>query len=145
MIQRKKQIKRGAPPKRSQTPIPPRKKGKPRRKANVCQPYLDWLKTQRCRITGYHTGRYEVDWSTMTGTHILVDPAHVRVKNLGGDLYNAISLSRHLHEEWHQHGAKTFAAKYGVDLKALAIGQTEEWLAGAEGQAWLDVQYQESR
>jgi outer membrane protein assembly factor BamD (BamD/ComL family) len=57
-----------------------------------------------------------------------VDPAHVHTKRLGGDLYNAISLARHLHEEQHQIGIPAFEAKYGVSMKELAIAQTEEFL-----------------
>jgi hypothetical protein len=106
------------------------RRSKPRRRAGACRPYLDWLKTQACRVTHLWTG----DWGSVfegNNVHpvrIYVDPAHVRTKRLGGDLNNAISLARHLHEEQHQIGIPAFEAKYGVSMRALAIAQTEEFL-----------------
>jgi hypothetical protein len=61
---------------------------------------------------------------------VVVDPTHVRGRGAGGDdLYNAVPLAHYLHDELHQHGAETFAAKYGVDLAALAVTYTERFLA----------------
>jgi hypothetical protein len=121
----RKPIPRYTQPKR--TPVRTRRTT-PRRRAGACRPYLDWLKTQPCRVTGR--------WTTdLYGA--LVDPAHVRTKRLGGDLWNAISLSRAAHEEQHQVGIPAFEAKYGVSMKALAIAQTEEFLT-------LYPQYRES-
>jgi hypothetical protein len=146
-----KPIARYTPPKRSSRPIPQRRKGKPRRRAGACRPYLDWLKTQACRVTGRRTGEMGVvvcsDYIMVPGDrrlpiHVWVDPAHVRTKRNGGDLWNAISLSRHLHEEQHQIGIPAFDAKYGCDMGALAIAQTEEFF---ELFPDLRVQYTESR
>jgi hypothetical protein len=146
MIQRKKPLKRSTKPLK-RTPVRTRRTT-PRRRAGACRPYLDWLKTQACRVTGKHSGEWAVErerWG-LDGTQyiaevwVTVDPAHVRTKRLGGDLNNAISLARHLHEEQHAIGIPAFNAKYGVSMKELAIAQTEEWLATPEGLAWLDVQ-----
>lgn len=61
--------------------------------------------------------------------YAVIDPAHVRARGAGGcDLYNALSLAHHLHEEQHHIGLKSFEAKYGVDLLAIAHRQTEEFL-----------------
>ena len=120
-------------------PMRAKRAGKPRRRAGACRPYLDWLMTQACRITWCHTGEVWLSgWDNNADViPYVVDPAHVRTKRLGGDLWNAISLAHHLHEELHQHGIKTFATKYGVNLTDLAIAQTEQWLATPEGQEWL--------
>jgi hypothetical protein len=140
MIQRKKPLKRSTKPLK-RTPVRTRRTT-PRRRAGACRPYLDWLKTQPCRVTGLFQGDWY--WERMGAgkrfVMIWVDPAHVRTKRLGGDLNNAISLARHLHEEQHAIGIPAFEAKYGVSMKGLAIAQTEEWLATPEGLAWLDVQ-----
>jgi hypothetical protein len=138
-----KPIARYVEPKRSSKPIPQRRKGKPRRRAGACRPYLDWLKTQACRVTGHFQGDWY--WERMGAgkrfVMIWVDPAHVKTRGSGGsDLHNALSLSRAKHEEQHHIGIPAFEAKYGVSMKALAIAQTEEWLATPEGLAWLDVQ-----
>jgi hypothetical protein len=117
---------------RSRKPIKARGR-KPDRRAGACRPYLDWLKEQCCVILGVQTGAF---FAAPPCEWIVVDPAHVRVKKLGGDLNNAISLAHHLHHELHQRGIKTFAKKYGVDLAELARQQTEQWLATPEGQAW---------
>jgi hypothetical protein len=134
MIQRKKPLKRSTKPLK-RTPVRTRRTT-PRRRAGACRPYLDWLKTQRCRVTALWAGAwyYRGDGLFRTAT---IDPAHVRTKRLGGDLNNAISLSRHLHEEQHQIGIPAFEAKYGVSMKELAIAQTEEFLT-------LYPQYRES-
>jgi len=120
------------------------RRSKPRRRAGACREYLDWLKTQKCVITGkrhgmlyrdgtFTCGRYELaNWRT-----IIVDPAHVRTKRLGGDLWNAVPLAHHLHEEQHRIGIKSFQAKYGVDLAELAREHTERWLQTESGAAWL--------
>jgi hypothetical protein len=128
VIPRKKPLKRSTKPiKRS--PVRTRRT-KPRRRAGACRPYLDWLKEQPCGITGMLTGFLIEGRVGLVGRllRVHVDPAHVRTKRLGGDLYNAISLARHLHEEQHQIGIPAFEAKYGVSMKELAIAQTEEFL-----------------
>ena len=44
-------------------------------------------------------------------------------------MFNAVPLANHLHiPELHQHGIKTFQAKYGVDLEAMAAGYTAQFL-----------------
>ena len=104
--------------------------GKPRRRSGACREYLDWLKEQPCVITGKRTGQ----WTTDPVLHgfklipIVVDPAHVRTKRLGGDLWNAVSLAHHLHEEQHRIGIGSFQAKYGVILEVEARRQTEQFL-----------------
>jgi hypothetical protein len=109
----------------------------PRRRAGACRPYLDWLKTQPCVITRHRPRDWAYNWRDDAWGYRLVDPAHVRTKRLGGDLNNAISLSRHLHSEQHAIGIPAFEAKYGVSMKELAIAQTEEFLT-------LYPQYRES-
>jgi hypothetical protein len=138
MIQRKKPLKRSTKPLK-RTPVRTRRT-KPRRRAGACRPYLDWLKTQPCRVTGLFQGDWY--WERMGAgkrfVMIWVDPAHVKTRGSGGsDLYNALSLAREKHEEQHQIGIPAFEAKYGVSMKGLAIAQAEEWLGTPEGLAWL--------
>jgi hypothetical protein len=133
----RKPIPRYTQPKR--TPVRTRRTT-PRRRAGACRPYLDWLKTQPCRVTGARNGEWlKCERFGMWGwlVQVTVDPAHVRTKRLGGDLNNAISLARHLHEEQHAIGIPAFNAKYSCDMRALAIAQTEEFLT-------LYPQYRES-
>jgi hypothetical protein len=49
-----------------------------------------------------------------------VEAAHVKSRGAGGDRRSLIPLCMGHHNEQHQHGAKTFAAKYEVDLGAAA-------------------------
>jgi hypothetical protein len=135
-MNRKKPLKRSTKPIK-RCPVRTRRTT-PRRRAGACRPYLDWLKTQACRVTQLCSGLWtDIGVSPSRPLEIVVvDPAHVRTKRLGGDLNNALSLSRHLHQEQHQIGIPAFNAKYGCDMRALAIAQTEEWLGTPEGQAW---------
>lgn len=127
---------------RRHTPI--RRKGKSRFPRRRCQPYLDWLKAQACRITGKRTGDW-FSWLPLRGFRtvyypfqIVVDPMHVKSRGAGGqDLWNALSVAHHLHEESHRIGVKSFAKKYGVNLEALAAEQTRQWLDTSAGRAWL--------
>jgi len=122
-----------SPPKR---PRIKSRRSKPRRRAGACREYLKWLRSQRCVVTGLYT------WQTITLPNgitgiTFVDPAHVRTKRLSGDLWNAVPLAHHLHEEQHRIGIKSFQAKYGVDLAELAREHTERWLQTELGAAWL--------
>lgn len=106
------------------TQIRRKRPGPPRRRAGACREYLDWLKEQPCQIMRVRTG----DW--LGHRSAVVDPAHVRTRRNNGDLFNAISLERSLHDEqnsWNC-GIKTWQERHGVDLAALAKQQTEEFL-----------------
>ena len=90
--------------------------------------------TQACRITGRLTGEMvlpDARWPNLLVRN-RVDPAHVRVKRLGGDLNNAISLAHHLHQEWHQVGRDSWCEKHGQTWEGLlemARQQTEQFLS----------------
>jgi len=114
------------------TPIKKRRT-KPRRRVNACKPYLEWLPQQPCVLTGKRTGEYATSdlWGDLRVGKVAIDPAHVRTRRNNGDLWNAVSLAHHLHEDQHQHGIHTWCAKHGItldDLKALAVKQTEQFL-----------------
>lgn len=48
------------------------------------------------------------------------DPHHVRSRGAGGTSKDLVPLCRHCHTALHQMGAKTFASRYDVDLRAKA-------------------------
>jgi hypothetical protein len=116
-LNRKKPLRRGAPPKRSSKPIPPRKKDPSKRAwAKHRDPaYQKWIKTLPCLICG--------SWP--------VDPAHVIKRSRGSDdRKNLVPLCREHHTE--QEGRNVlFEVAYEVN-------QTEQ-------ARLLDVQYTESR
>jgi hypothetical protein len=139
-----KRIPRYAELKRSQKPIPKRRKDPSKRAwaKHRCKPFTDWLKTQACCLTGKHTGDW-FSWLPRQGFQkvyhpflVIVDPAHVIKRSRGSDdLYNCLPLARHLHDEQEGRNA-AFEAKYQVDLTELARQYTERWLATPEGIAW---------
>lgn len=153
-----KPIARHAPPKRSTRPIAARKKDPAARRwaKHRCDPYLDWLTTEPCCVTGLRTGQW---WpqrqnrkpagpTGLTPVRIHVDPAHVRARGPGhDDLWNALPLAHHLHDEQHTRGAKTFWQKYGLDPVSIAREYTDRWLATDAGQMWLalDAEYEATR
>jgi hypothetical protein len=135
---RHKPLARGKPPRRSSRPIPARRADpKKRRFADRRQPdFIQWLLQEPCCITNKRTGH----WNRANESFILVDPAHIKTRSTGGDdLYNAVPLAHHLHEEQHRIGIKSFQRKYGVDLVAIAKAHTERFLAEHPEHA-LDVQ-----
>jgi hypothetical protein len=114
MIQRKKPLKRGAPPKRSSKPIPPRKKDPSKRAwaKHRDLAYQKWIKTLPCLICGRSP----------------VDPAHVIKRSRGSDdRRNLLPLCRWHHNDQEGKNAE-FEMRYGVDLTAMALA--------------LDVQYE---
>jgi hypothetical protein len=49
-----------------------------------------------------------------------VEPAHVKSRGAGGGRFDIVPLCKAHHREQHDHGIKTFAAKFGLDLRAIA-------------------------
>ena len=49
-----------------------------------------------------------------------IEPAHVASRGASGGRFDVVPLCKNHHAEQHQHGVKTFAAKYGFDLRAEA-------------------------
>jgi hypothetical protein len=127
-----KPIARGRPP-RARKPDP-----KTRRFAkHRCPEFIAWLGLQPCAISGarsWQTVKHSSGWMLT----VYVVAAHVvKARGAGGDdLYSAIPMAQHLHDEQHRMGIKSFAAKYNVDLAALAREYAERWLATEAGRAW---------
>ena len=69
------------------------------------------------------------------------EPAHIISRGASGGRFDIIPLCAHHHAEQHQHGVKTFAAKYGLDLRAEAdrVALEHERPLGIQGLAdrWL--------
>lgn len=133
-IARHTEPKRKTRLKSSRKPIPPRKADPSKRRfaKRRCRPFLGWLKTEPCCVTGKRTGEmgYHISpGGSEWGVIVHVDPAHVKPRSLGGDdLWNALPLARHLHNEQEGH-TKTFEKKYGVNLLAIAAEYTARFLA----------------
>jgi hypothetical protein len=120
--------------------VRPKVKGRSRFPHRRCPEYIEWLKSQPCCITGHSTGAWvqilsrRRDGRLLAGQmlQIQVDPMHIRARGAAGDdLWNAVPVAHHLHEESHgiNSGIKTFQRKYSVDLKAIAAEYTERYLA----------------
>ena len=54
------------------------------------------------------------------------DPHHIPTRGAGGIDKDTVPLCRAHHDEWHRTGEHTFAAKYDVDLRAVAAALHEE-------------------
>ena len=71
--------------------------------------YQKWIARFPCVVTG-----------------MPAECAHVRVR-LHGDIDNCLPLSHSVHLDLHAHGIKTFAAKYNLDMAALAKVYGDVW------------------
>lgn len=89
-------------------------KGRRRFQRSADPAYLTWLHTLPCCVSG--------EWP--------VEAHHVRSKGAGGTDREAVPLAPRLHREGHRTGWRTFQAKYGVNLPAIA-----ERLAGTYEEA----------
>lgn len=107
-------IPRYTPLRRSGRPRP--KRLKPRRRAAPFLPeYRAWISALPCLLYGHPGASPCQTW----GAH-RSDVAHVKTRRNASDQANLIPLCRGHHHEQHQHGVKTFAAKYGLDLSVKA-------------------------
>jgi hypothetical protein len=74
--------------------------------------YLDWITAHPCVSCGC--------WPT--------DPHHIKTRNTGGeDRANVIPLCRRCHDEWHDRGRHTFAAKYAIEPGRVAAALWTEY------------------
>ena len=128
MIQRKKPLRRGQPPKRSTTPIKAR--GRKRFPKGYDRAYRAYISSLVCLLFGK-------DGHQCTGHS---EPAHVRADATGvGDRGQLIPLCANAHtlgyKNWHSTGRHSFPAFWGFgtfdDLAAVA--------------AALDVQYESEK
>ena len=123
MIQRKKPLKRGAPPKRSTKSIRPQKQDPSKRRfAHLRdEAYQVWVRQQPCVLA--------------SANHYCLGPiqsCHVRARGTGApDRGNCYPCCLGGHSLQHAIGLRSFEKRFGLDLAAVA--------------AALDVQYQESR
>lgn len=115
MIQHRKYLARGTPPRRSGKRI--KAKGKARFKVSG-QPdraYRAWIRKQVCAIPA--TSTWLPDWSLRAVIHA----CHVRSRGAGGrDYGNLVPMCATHHQEQHSIGQRSFEKRHGVNLKALA-------------------------
>ena len=74
-----------------------------------------WVKGLSCSVPGCYSNP--------------CDNAHIRSRGAGGTYRDIIPLCRYHHVEQHTAGIKTFAFKYGLDLKELAKATASAWEA----------------
>lgn len=124
-------MKRGKPlvrhkPLRSGSVLPKRnRKRVAMRKERDFGTYADWIRLLPCAVPGEprHWGR----WSAKHQMAVC-DAAHVRSRGAGGrSLGNLIPLCTGHHLEQHRIGVESFAAKYGIDLSAVASALAARW------------------
>lgn len=115
------------------SPVRKKRPGPPRRVSVVRdQKYMDWLKSHRC--IACEVSKMRSEWSEFH-PYLIVDPAHT-VNNGGGSKgpdSSCIPLCRRHHDEMDgRSGTKIvtkeqFAAKYGLDLAAIAADHYAEF------------------
>lgn len=95
---------------------------------NVNESYRAWMREQACCITGLYAG--DVMPIPHGSIKVVVQPAHVKSRNSGGpDAANIVPLNQYHHKLLDQvDGPETFAAKFDVDLPALAQAYWTVWL-----------------
>jgi len=57
------------------------------------------------------------DWALCKGA---IEPAHIVSRGAGGGRFDIVPFCSHHHADQHQHGIRTLAAGYGLDLRAEA-------------------------
>lgn len=86
------------------------------------QQFIAWIRNQPCALASRTQCDY---WFTSS------EADHVRTRGAGGqDHANLIPLCRKHHQIRHDVGVKSFAAGYGIDLKALALEYHQRYEAG---------------
>jgi hypothetical protein len=133
-MQRKKPLKRGAPPRRSTKPIargkPPKaRKDDPtkRRFAKLRDPeYCAWIRTLRCTIDCGCTNHCDC-WGRIEG-------AHVKARSVGGvDRGNLVPLCTRHHREQHTLGMQSFQDLYRLHLTSWALRLDAQYVAAGRG------------
>lgn len=69
---------------------------------------------------GFAAAQIECELSGGRGYGCQSDPHHIPTRGAGGVDKDTVPLCRVHHDEWHSTGEHTFAAKYDVDLRAVA-------------------------
>jgi hypothetical protein len=82
--------------------------------------YRDWIRAQRCCISGKRG----------------VEACHVKSRGAGGtDRGNLVPLTRDLHASQHYMGIQSFQALHGVDLAAIACALDARYERETKGAA----------
>lgn len=111
---------------------PPEKATERRPASDTCPAYIAWLHSQPCCATGVRAG----EMLTVPGTNgkpwkvrAVIEAAHLKSRGtFGPDLYNAVPLELSQHRLLHKEGRKSYPAKRGLDLQAIAEEHTKRFL-----------------
>jgi hypothetical protein len=119
---KKSELKRRSPMPRRSAPL--RVRNASRAKQRLTDAFGDkaaWIRTFPCVVREH---RFLDDELSCYG---YVECAHVRSRAAGGRSNATVPLCKGHHSEQHAVGIKTFAAKYGLDLEALAAEYESLW------------------
>lgn len=97
------------------------KRATPRRAKNRCPELLDFVRAHFCCVCTRNGREY-------ARVPPPSEAAHVHARRNGGDVANVVPLCRVHHEEQHRIGVRSFTAKYGLNLEALARDYWARWL-----------------
>ena len=100
------------------------RKVNPKRKASRMErdyggPKADWIRSLPCCVPACETG-------------LVIVAAHARSRGAGGHADSLVSMCAPHHREQHD-GIKTFEAKYGINLLALAAELEARWQTEGKG------------
>ena len=114
-------------PKKARLPV--RKRNPERAAKRYARDYGEkgeWIRLQRCAVTGAMTGQYVFDPFEQQQVRVQVVASHFPSRGAGGRAEHLIPLAWHLEMRSHRE-KKRLEAEYGVDLKALAVEYEKRW------------------
>jgi len=86
----------------------------------------EWIRKQRCCLTGRFTGQWVKD-RELGLVQVVVVAAHFPSRGAGGRSEQLIPLADHLHKFAHQHSDRALERRFEIDTRALARDYEERW------------------
>lgn len=90
--------------------------------------YLEWLRTQKCVLTGNRTG----DFNSAMKRVVQIVPAHNPSRGAGGRDADALPLEDWLHDKQHRVGIKTFCMVHRLDWAAEVVKHRARYIDQTE-------------